>query len=81
MDAISINGGISIDLGKCIGCGLCVSRCKPEALTMVKKEKEVVPPQTEQDKYQYILDHKKSQLGKILTGAKGLMGIKVNQYR
>lgn len=81
MDAISKNGQVSIDLGKCIGCGLCVSRCKPGALTMVKKKKEVVPPVTEQDKYQYIMDHKKSKLGKIVTGIKGLTGIKVNQYK
>jgi thiazolylpeptide-type bacteriocin precursor len=81
MDAISKNGKVTVDLGKCIGCGICVSRCKPGALTLVKKEKDVIPPMTEEEKYQYILDNKKSKLGKIATGVKGLMGVKVNQYR
>jgi len=37
-------GIASINLDRCIGCGLCVSSCPLEAIRLVKKEKETVPP-------------------------------------
>lgn len=80
-NAISRNGETEIDLGRCIGCGLCVSSCKTGALRLVAKEKRTIPPKNEEEKFQYIMDHKKSKTGKLITGIKGLMGIPVNQYK
>jgi Pyruvate/2-oxoacid:ferredoxin oxidoreductase delta subunit len=31
------DGGITLDLGRCIGCGLCVSTCPTKSLTLVRK--------------------------------------------
>jgi Na+-translocating ferredoxin:NAD+ oxidoreductase subunit B len=39
------NGYSTINLGRCIGCGNCVATCPSEALRLVKKEKETVPPE------------------------------------
>jgi Na+-translocating ferredoxin:NAD+ oxidoreductase subunit B len=39
------NGYSTIDLDRCIGCGICVAACPSEALRLVKKEKETIPPE------------------------------------
>ena len=51
--------GISVvDLTRCLGCGLCVSSCPDEAVVLLKKEKEVIPPQTVEDMYEVIMSNK-----------------------
>jgi ferredoxin len=43
--AITMGDGIAeIDYSLCIGCGLCVSTCPTEALSLVTREKKVIPP-------------------------------------
>jgi formate hydrogenlyase subunit 6/NADH:ubiquinone oxidoreductase subunit I len=50
MDAISMTEDqvASIDLHRCIGCGLCINTCPEEALTLAAKpeEKHREPPPT-----------------------------------
>jgi Fe-S-cluster-containing hydrogenase component 2 len=47
MEAISLdNGKAVLDLNRCIGCGLCMTTCPAESLTLVRKpdeEQSVVP--------------------------------------
>ncbi|MGA9233223.1 MAG: 4Fe-4S binding protein, partial [Desulfobacterales bacterium] len=53
----------------CLGCGLCVTTCPTDAITLSKKPTEVRPPQTREDLYDIIMANKKDRLGKIkLTG-------------
>lgn len=52
----------SVDLARCIGCGLCVPTCPENALSLAKKAQEFVPPQTEKDLFDMILAGKRSQL-------------------
>jgi electron transport complex protein RnfB len=66
MDAVSMdNGFASVDLGRCIGCGLCVPTCPEKAIFLVKKEKEMVPPLTEEDLFDTILAQKSSLTGRM----------------
>lgn len=65
IDAVKINGTSSIDLKRCIGCGLCVPTCTQNAVHLVAKKKEVVPPATLEDHLDTILANKKSLSGKI----------------
>ncbi len=45
VDAIIENGDVmEVDLARCIGCGLCVSTCPDEAISMVAKPDAEIPP-------------------------------------
>ena len=66
MDAIVMdNGYASVKLNRCIGCGLCIPTCPEDAITLVKKEKEYVPPLTEEQLFDEILAYKSSLSGKV----------------
>ena len=66
LDAVSLVDGIAaIELARCIGCGLCVPVCPEDALAMVKKEQEVVPPVTMEERFDIELAKKSTLSGKI----------------
>ena len=73
VNALAIEEGHSvpsINPARCIGCGNCVSSCPSQALSLVKKEKEVVPPLDTQDLYRVIMANKKGKLGRIKLAAR-----------
>jgi Fe-S-cluster-containing hydrogenase component 2 len=44
MDAITMEEGKSrVDLGRCIGCGLCTTVCDPKAIHLQKKDQITTP--------------------------------------
>ena len=54
MEAIDIIDEIAIiNLDRCIGCGLCVTTCPEEALSLVKKsdDRQYLPPKTGMETY------------------------------
>jgi NAD-dependent dihydropyrimidine dehydrogenase PreA subunit len=62
MEAVRMDNGVSsVDLARCIGCGLCVPTCPENAIFLVKKVHETVPPMTEEDLFDMILAGKTSQ--------------------
>lgn len=66
IDAVQVKDKIStVDLARCIGCGLCVPTCTENAISLVRKEKETVPPKTEEDLYDSVLAYKQTLKGKI----------------
>ena len=56
---------ISIHLKRCIGCGLCVPTCPEHAMSLVAKEKEVVPPRNEEEHLDLIYEKRNSMTGKL----------------
>jgi uncharacterized Fe-S center protein len=73
VNAVNIDGKLgvsSIDLNRCIGCGNCVVTCPTGAMSLLKKEKEIVPPQDSESLYDVIMANKKGTLGKIKLAAK-----------
>lgn len=66
IDAVTLVEGLAtISLARCIGCGLCVPACPEDAISMVKKEAEIVPPMTMEDRFDYELAQKSSFSGRI----------------
>jgi ferredoxin len=60
MKALSFEDDLlSINLDRCIGCGVCVANCPEEAITLVKREKEFVPPATMEDTYASIMSNRR----------------------
>ena len=59
------DAGAPVDLARCIGCGLCVPTCPENAMFLVKKAKEVVPPETEKDLYDSVMAQKGTPTGKM----------------
>jgi len=40
---------VEVDTELCIGCGVCVHKCKPKAIMLKKKEEITQPPKTRRD--------------------------------
>jgi len=60
----------TINLDRCIGCGNCVSSCPSAAISLLQKDKTVVPPMDTQGLYDTIMANKKGKLGKIKLAAR-----------
>lgn len=56
-----VDGVAAVDLGRCIGCGVCVPICAESALSLVEKAYEMVPPKTAEDRFETILAGKKTR--------------------
>ncbi len=64
LNALKIENDISaVNCNKCVGCGNCVQVCPSEAIQLIKKEKETIPPKTLQDLFMNIME-KKSKINK-----------------
>ena len=47
MAAVTMGDTVSsVDLGRCIGCGLCITTCPTEAMLLQPKEDHYIPPAT-----------------------------------
>jgi electron transport complex protein RnfB len=65
MGALKLVDDIStVNRKKCLGCGLCVVTCPTEAINLVNKEKETIPPESEDQLLQAILDKKNELIEK-----------------
>jgi len=59
------SGEARINQGRCIGCGLCVPTCPSEAVRLIRKESEPIPPVNEEDLYDQVMANKKGALGRL----------------
>ena len=65
--------GAAVDLDRCLGCGLCVTSCMKQAITLVKKPVEVRPPETREDLYEILFSKRKGRFGKMKLAGKLFM--------
>lgn len=68
-DAVSFDdklGVSSVNLDRCLGCGNCVTSCESGARSLVRKEKESIPPKTPEELYDVIMANKKGTLRKAI---------------
>ncbi len=66
---IRIDTVSGINLKRCIGCGLCVPTCPENAMSLIVKEKEVLPPQTVENHLDTIYARRTSFSGRIRSSA------------
>jgi Fe-S-cluster-containing hydrogenase component 2 len=75
MDAIiSEDKNFRVDLDRCIGCGLCVTKCKPSAVKLFKKAKVNVPPMNTEILYLSILRERAGRKKMIVNMLRLLLG-------
>ena len=78
MDAILYTDGVaSVDLLRCIGCGLCVSTCPDGAILLFEKDQTKAPAKSEKDLYKTILMERFGPLGTAKIVAKRALGMKI----
>lgn len=66
---------VSISLNRCIGCGICVTRCPSGALSLMKKPEEYTPPQTFGALLDKINKDKKGFVGRWVTAGRRVIGL------
>ena len=75
MDAIVADGKIfRVDPDRCIGCGLCATRCKPKAARLIRKDRITVPPMNTEMLYLSILMERAGRKKMIVNMLKLLFG-------
>ena len=64
VDAVHVEDDIAVvDKDRCIGCGVCVPTCTSEAMSLIKKEEEILPPRNTMATFTKIMD-KKAELAR-----------------
>ncbi|MFX1402488.1 MAG: ATP-binding protein [Promethearchaeota archaeon] len=70
MNAIQVNDDIArVSRDLCIGCGNCVPTCPEQALSLIKKEEEYIPPENTNELYLKIMN-KRAELRRSEKGTK-----------
>jgi Fe-S-cluster-containing hydrogenase component 2 len=78
MEAISYgDDGASVDLLRCIGCGLCVSTCPEGAIQLYEKAETKTPPRDQDAMYMKIMTERFGPLGTAKIAAKKMLGMKI----
>jgi Fe-S-cluster-containing hydrogenase component 2 len=78
MDALdSSDGATRVDEDRCIGCGLCVPTCPSEALSLVPKSRETIPPADQRSLYKKILVERFGPLRTLGMMGRALLGRRI----
>jgi len=78
MDAlISVNNHTEVLQSHCIGCGNCLNVCDNEAITLMRKEKEIIPPKNSTDMYRKMVIERYGAFGSLRLMGKALLGKKI----
>jgi Fe-S-cluster-containing hydrogenase component 2 len=73
MDALSLVDEVTeVNLDRCIGCGLCVTSCPPEAIQLERKAKTTIPPKDRSSLYRQITVERFGVLGAAKVVGKSL---------
>ena len=78
MDAlISVNSHTEVLSSHCIGCGVCLNTCATEAISLLKKDKETVPPKDSYKMYKKMMMERYGVFGTLKFMGKAAMGKKI----
>ncbi len=78
MDAlVSVNNHTEVLRSHCIGCGNCLNVCTSEAISLLKKEKETIPPKDRDAMYNKMMVERFGVFGALKIMGKAALGIKI----
>ncbi|MEN8229464.1 MAG: 4Fe-4S binding protein [Bacteroidota bacterium] len=78
MDAlVSVNNHTEVLRNRCIGCGVCLNACTFEAISLLKTEKEAVPPKDSKEMYKKMMLERYGLLGSLKIMGKAALGKKI----
>ena len=78
MDAmVSVDDHTEVLRSHCIGCGVCLNACITDAISLLKKEKEAVPPKNTQEMYKNMILDRYGVLGSLKIMGKAALGRKI----
>jgi Pyruvate/2-oxoacid:ferredoxin oxidoreductase delta subunit len=78
MDAlVTVNNHTEVLRSHCIGCGVCLNACENEAISLMKTEKETVPPKNSMAMYRKMIMERYGVLGTLKIMGKAALGRKI----
>ncbi len=78
MDAmVSVNNHTEVLRSHCIGCGVCLNACQTDAISLLKTEKEIVPPKNSMEMYKKMIMERYGLLGSLKIMGKAALGKKI----
>ncbi len=78
MDAlVTVNNHTEVLRDHCIGCGVCLNVCATQAISLLKTEKEKVPPKDNMEMYKKMLVERYGVLGTLKFMGKAALGKKI----
>ena len=78
MDAISyVDGVATVEILRCIGCGLCVTTCPDGAIQLFEKQETKTPPKSQNALYMKIMMERFGVLGTAKIAGKKILGMKI----
>jgi Pyruvate/2-oxoacid:ferredoxin oxidoreductase delta subunit len=78
MDAlVSVNNHTEVLRSHCIGCGVCVNVCATDAISLMKTEKEIVPPKDSMKMYKKMVMERYGVIGTLKFMGKAALGKKI----
>ena len=78
MDAlISVNSHTEVLRSHCIGCGVCLNACATDAISLLKRDKEIVPPKDSNEMYRKMMLERYGVFGTLKLMGKAALGKKI----
>jgi electron transport complex protein RnfB len=71
---VSVNNHTEVLRSHCIGCGVCVNVCPAEAISLMKTEKEAVPPKDTREMYKKMIMERYGVIGTLKFMGKAALG-------
>lgn len=74
---VSVNNHTEVLPSHCIGCGVCLKPCANDAISLIKKDKETIPPKDKDEMYRKMIMERYGEFGTLKIIGKAALGKKI----